>query len=123
MIDLHTQIVPGVDDGSASLEQSVEMARAAIADGIDILAATPMFATTGGRDLGLVHLLASDAHAPAVRTIGMSAAARAVGDDATARWLTREVPAAIVEGAPLPVAPEPRSRRRGRLLGRPMARG
>ena len=41
MIDLHSHILPGVDDGARSLEDSLEIARAAVADGIEVLAATP----------------------------------------------------------------------------------
>ncbi len=62
-------------------------------------------------DLELAHLIASDAHAPSVRAIGMSTAAAAVGDDALARWLTVEVPRAIVDATPLPPRP-PRSKRK-----------
>jgi protein-tyrosine phosphatase len=61
---------------------------------------------------GLAHLIASDAHSPAVRGIGMSAAAEAVGDPRLAAWLTREVPAAIVAGEPLPARPATPPRRR-----------
>jgi protein-tyrosine phosphatase len=71
-------------------------------------------------DAGLAHMIASDAHLPGVRAIGMSAAARAVGDRALARWLTVGVPRAIVEDTPLPARPE-QERRRGvldRLRGR-----
>jgi protein-tyrosine phosphatase len=56
-------------------------------------------------DLGLAHLLASDAHAPSVREIGLSAAARSIGDGEVARWLTEDVPAAIVACSPLPERP------------------
>ena len=63
-------------------------------------------------DRDAAHLVASDAHAPAVRGIGMSDAARAVGDDALARWLTVDVPAAIVDGTAVPDRPP---RRRGIL--------
>ena len=249
MIDLHTHILPGVDDGSASLEQSVEMARAAIADGIDVVAATPhvrddyptsarrmgalvlevrealatagvpLEVRTGGEialdrlplldegelrrfglggngaylllefpyygwplelgdqifglrtrgftpvlghpernpevqaaperlrrlveqgalvqvtaasidgrlgrqsrsaafdliERGLVHLLASDAHTPEVRAIGLSSAARELHDESLASWLTQDVAAAIVAGEPLPDRPE-QPRRRLRLL-------
>jgi protein-tyrosine phosphatase len=41
LIDLHSHILPGVDDGAESLEESIEIARAAVAEGITILAATP----------------------------------------------------------------------------------
>lgn len=41
MIDLHTHILPGIDDGSRSLEQSLEMARMAVEDGTTIMACTP----------------------------------------------------------------------------------
>jgi protein-tyrosine phosphatase len=49
--------------------------------------------------------LASDAHTSDVRGIGMSEAARAVGDEALARWLTHDVPAAVLAGAPVPPRP------------------
>ena len=41
MIDLHCHILPGVDDGPQSLDESLAMARAAVADGIETLLATP----------------------------------------------------------------------------------
>jgi protein-tyrosine phosphatase len=59
---------------------------------------------------GLAHLIASDAHAPSIRGVGMSAAAEAVGDRALARWLTVEVPRAIVAGEDLPRRPSARRR-------------
>jgi protein-tyrosine phosphatase len=66
---------------------------------------------------GLVHLIASDAHTPDIRGIGMSEAARAVGNEALARWLTGDVPAAVIAGTPVPPRP-PTPRRRRRLLRR-----
>jgi len=63
-------------------------------------------------DRGLAHLVASDAHAPEVREIGLSGVAGAVGDDALARWLTHDVPAAIVDGTPIPQRPARAQRRR-----------
>jgi protein-tyrosine phosphatase len=60
-------------------------------------------------DRGLAHLLASDAHAPEIRAAGLAAAARAVGDQALSRWLTVDVPRAILEGGPLPPRPARRS--------------
>jgi protein-tyrosine phosphatase len=62
-------------------------------------------------DTGVAHLLASDAHLPEVREIGLSAAARAVGDERLARWLTVDVPRAIVEDRPLPPRPHAQPRR------------
>lgn len=41
MIDLHAHILPGIDDGPQSLEDSLEMARLAVADGITTMVATP----------------------------------------------------------------------------------
>lgn len=41
MIDLHCHILPGLDDGSRDLDDSVAMARQAAADGIEVVAATP----------------------------------------------------------------------------------
>lgn len=64
-------------------------------------------------DTGLAHLLASDAHAPSVRAVGMGAAAETVGDAALARWLTEDVPRTLLDGRPLP--PRPQRRRTMRL--------
>ncbi len=41
MIDLHAHILPGVDDGAESLEESVELCRMAARDGCTHLVATP----------------------------------------------------------------------------------
>jgi protein-tyrosine phosphatase len=41
LIDLHTHILPGVDDGAENLASSVAMARLARADGITTIVATP----------------------------------------------------------------------------------
>nr|WP_289037966.1 CpsB/CapC family capsule biosynthesis tyrosine phosphatase [uncultured Allobacillus sp.] len=46
MIDLHSHILFGVDDGAQTIEDSVEMARAAVADGIRVIYATPHHLTT-----------------------------------------------------------------------------
>ena len=41
MIDLHCHILPALDDGALELEDAVDMARQAHADGIDTVCATP----------------------------------------------------------------------------------
>lgn len=46
MIDIHTHILPGIDDGSSSLEESLSMARESARQGVRLLAATPHFYAT-----------------------------------------------------------------------------
>jgi protein-tyrosine phosphatase len=41
MVDIHCHILPETDDGATSLEESVAMCRAAAADGIKTIIATP----------------------------------------------------------------------------------
>jgi len=41
MIDLHTHILPGLDDGSSDIKESLAMARVACDDGIHTIVATP----------------------------------------------------------------------------------
>ena len=60
---------------------------------------------------GLAHLLASDAHTSDVREAGLAAALERVGDPDLARWLTWDVPMAIVTDAAIPRRPEPKRRR------------
>ncbi|MCL5934896.1 MAG: hypothetical protein M1543_00070, partial [Firmicutes bacterium] len=43
MIDLHSHILPAMDDGPADMENSLDMARAASADGTESLVAVPHF--------------------------------------------------------------------------------
>ena len=57
-------------------------------------------------ELGLVHVLASDAHGPHIARQGMADAVAALGDPELARYLTVEVPGAIVAGDPVPERPQ-----------------
>ena len=41
MVDIHAHILPGIDDGSANLRISLEMAEMAVKSGVRIIAATP----------------------------------------------------------------------------------
>lgn len=47
LIDLHTHIMPGVDDGAQSLDESLAMARVALADGVGQLVAAPHIPLAG----------------------------------------------------------------------------
>ena len=41
MIDLHTHILPGIDDGARTLDDALAMARVMVAEGVTVVAATP----------------------------------------------------------------------------------
>lgn len=41
MIDIHSHILPQVDDGSHSLDESIEMCRMSARDGVELIVATP----------------------------------------------------------------------------------
>ncbi|HIF73178.1 MAG TPA: hypothetical protein EYQ61_11570 [Dehalococcoidia bacterium] len=49
-VDIHTHILPGLDDGPVSVEESLTMARMAALDGTDVIVATPHY-----RDMELEH--------------------------------------------------------------------
>ncbi len=72
-------------------------------------------------ELGAVHVMASDTHAPDSRRLSMRPALSALRDDGLARWLSREVPEAILAGEPIPERPASRARRWLRHPGRTRA--
>jgi len=43
LIDLHSHILPGVDDGAPDISVTLEMAKMAVADGVEVMACTPHF--------------------------------------------------------------------------------
>jgi protein-tyrosine phosphatase len=52
LIDLHCHLLPGIDDGAPDLATALEMARHAVADGVQVIACTPhifpgVYANTG----------------------------------------------------------------------------
>ena len=75
MIDLHCHILPELDDGSASFEDSLEMAAMAASQGIRHLAATPHCVTGSVRDVvnGVIALqrLLEEEHIPLWLYAGM----------------------------------------------------
>ncbi|SFE55612.1 tyrosine-protein phosphatase [Alteribacillus iranensis] len=60
MIDLHTHILPGIDDGPQSVEEALDVAASAAANGVSTVVATPhhrngAFTNPGDAILPLVH--------------------------------------------------------------------
>jgi protein-tyrosine phosphatase len=107
----HPERNPEVQDRPARLEALVEagalvQVTAASLDGR--LGRVPQSTAKRLLELGLVHTLSSDAHGPHIREAGLAAAAEAVGDEALAHYLTKEAPAAIVAGEPVPPVPQVR---------------
>ena len=55
MIDLHSHVLPGLDDGSPDLESSLDICRMAVADGITDMVATPHYRNgVGVRDTDVI---------------------------------------------------------------------
>ena len=55
MIDLHTHVLPGLDDGSPDMESSLAICRMAVADGITDMVATPHYRNgVGVRDIDVI---------------------------------------------------------------------
>ena len=86
MVDLHCHILPGIDDGATTLEQSLEMARLAVADGIHTIVATPHLPP---------HDLARAAAAVRPAVLELQAALDAAG-----------LPLRLLPGAEVPAMPE-----------------
>ena len=53
MIDIHTHILPGMDDGAVDILDTIEMARLAAMSGVTEIVATPHFNI---RDCMIMHL-------------------------------------------------------------------
>lgn len=132
LVDVHSHILPGIDDGATDIDAALELARTAAAGGVCVIAATPhvrpdhprvrpaelgdrcaalgeRLAEAGVAVLdGLAHVLASDAHgatgpAPPDLPSAVHAALAIVGP--RARWMATEAPAAILAGRALPPSP------------------
>lgn len=51
MIDIHSHILPNIDDGAASIEEMIAMARLAVEGGVSVMFATPHIADRGDLEL------------------------------------------------------------------------
>jgi len=63
MIDLHSHILRGIDDGARTVEDSLEIARAAAADGITAIAGTPHVRDDWPTDPGVMEYRVSELRA------------------------------------------------------------
>ena len=75
MIDLHSHILPGLDDGARDMADSIAMARQAEADGIGVVCATPHIRSD--HDVRIAEI------APRVESLN-----RALADAAVSTWVT-----------------------------------
>src|SRR5580765_2236954 len=87
MIDLHSHILRGIDDGARSLEDSLEIARAAVADGITVIAGTPHVRDDWPTDPGMMEYGVAEA-ADELDRVGIQLEVRRGGEIAVA-WLSR----------------------------------
>lgn len=62
MVDLHSHILPGLDDGAKTFEDSLAMAEDAIADGITHIVATPHASSDYSFDFQKVRAAAAELH-------------------------------------------------------------
>jgi protein-tyrosine phosphatase len=63
VIDLHCHVLPGIDDGPATIEGSVALARAAAAAGANTLVATPHVSWAHPNDAGTIARLVDEVNA------------------------------------------------------------
>jgi protein-tyrosine phosphatase len=107
------QARPADLDGLVRLGALVQVTAASVDGRIGRASATCAFRLV---ELGLVHLLATDAHGPGVREAGLSSAIEALGDPALGAWLTNDAPAMLLAGERPPPPPPSRPRRGLRRL-------
>ena len=97
MIDLHSHILPGLDDGAPDLDASLRMAKVAVADGVDIIAATPHVSHTYSVEpaalaqaVGQLNIALARIESPLAVLQGAEVAVELISelDDATLRQLT-----------------------------------
>lgn len=79
MIDLHSHVLPGVDDGAATLDDSLAIARAAAAEGVRVLVATPHVSAEYPTDAATMTHLVTEVRR-ALRTAGVPVALHGGGE-------------------------------------------
>jgi protein-tyrosine phosphatase len=87
MIDLHSHILSRIDDGARSLEDSLEIARAAVADGISVIAGTPHVRDDWPTDAGVMEHRVAELRAE-LKRVGIALDVRKGGEIAF-DWLDR----------------------------------
>src|SRR6266536_524716 len=87
MIDLHSHILRGIDDGARSLEDSLEIARAAVEDGITVIAGTPHVRDDWPTDAGVMEYRVAELNAE-LQQAGVPLEVRPGGEIAV-EWLAR----------------------------------
>ncbi len=87
MIDLHSHILRGIDDGARTLEDSLEIARAAVSDGITVIAGTPHVRDDWPTDAGVMEHRVAELRAE-LQLAGIPLDVRAGGEIAI-EWLAR----------------------------------
>lgn len=97
MIDLHSHILPKLDDGSASVEVSIEMARLAVADGITHMACTPhvmpgKYPNTSATIVPAIASLQAELNARQIRLTLLAGADVHVAWDLPDRLAAKEIP-------------------------------
>jgi protein-tyrosine phosphatase len=97
VIDLHSHILPGLDDGAPDLDMSLRMAAVAVEDGVDTIVATPHVShtftvapLTMAQAVGKLNIALSRMHSPLAVLPGAEIAVESIGelDDTTLRQLT-----------------------------------
>lgn len=107
----HPERNPEVQDRPARIQELVELGAllqitaGSLTGGLD---RASQYAAERLLELGVVHMLASDSHGPHIERGGMPAAVEALGDAELARYLTVDVPTAVVAGQDAPSPPQVR---------------
>ena len=87
MIDLHSHILRGIDDGARTLEDSLDIARSAVADGITVISGTPHVRDDWPTDAGVMEYRVAELRAE-LQSAGIALDIRTGGEIAV-EWLTK----------------------------------